>query len=71
MGADRIYTMQVVRTQFRKMTRDWNYDDFNDDQSFLSSTLELMVDKLHQYVEDNELVQAEDVAQRIRDLTLD
>jgi hypothetical protein len=53
------------------MTRDWNYDDFNDDQSFLSSTLELMVDKLHQYVADNELVQAEDVAQRIRDLTLD
>lgn len=51
------------------MTNDWE-QDFQEDQTFLSSTLEIMIDKLHQYASENDIQNAELYAQKIREASL-
>jgi hypothetical protein len=48
---------------------DWE-QDFQEDQSFLSSTLEIMIDKLHEYAAENDLTNAEIYAKMIRETHL-
>ena len=61
-----IYTMHVV--QFKGMyDSDWKSDCI-DDENFLSQTLEIMIDKLHQQCSEADYTNAELTAERIRSL---
>ena len=58
--------MQVV--QFKGMyDSDWKSDCI-DDENFLSQTLEIMIDKLHQQSSEADYTNAELTAERIRSL---
>ena len=43
-------------------------DDYDSDNAFLNSTLEVLIDKMHEYLERNELHKAEIIAERIAQL---
>ena len=43
-------------------------DDYDSDNQFLNSTLEVLIDKMQDYLEKNELHNAEIIAERIAQL---
>ena len=46
----------------------YQMDDYDSDNAFLNSTLEVLIDKIHEYLERNELHKAEIIAERIAQL---
>lgn len=43
-------------------------DDYDSDNQFLTSTLEVLIDKMHEHLAENELLKAEIIAERIAQL---
>tara|TARA_B100000927_G_scaffold10_1_gene14 strand:+ start:2357 stop:2509 length:153 start_codon:yes stop_codon:yes gene_type:complete len=43
-------------------------DDFASDNLFLNSTMEILIDKMHEYLDKNELHKAEIIASKIAEL---